>query len=350
MPLPADLRVTDGNGNPRDIPAPLPAGRASAAESKPFAIDSETKAVLDTIATNTGGAASNVTEDAASAADPVGPQIMARRKDTLSGAQVSADGDNIALNATSKGELYAKNVDLETLAGAVNETAPANDTANSGQNGRLQRIAQNLTTLLGTKLTAETLGSGGAGLTGWLSEVATRITAMIGTKLTAETLGSGGAGVVGWLSEVATRISAVRTRKIAAYGTKVDVLTTEMNSTANGANCTLGAAWDNSSNRDYEVEFILVIATQGSARSSGAQVVVFACAQVDGTNYDDTNEITARPVYSFSLDAATTARRLSSGPVRVSPCNMKFFTRNLTGQAFASSGNTLSVRPVNVVQ
>lgn len=36
-----------------------------------------------------------------------------------------------------------------TLTGAVTETAPASDTASSGLNGRLQRIAQNITTLIG---------------------------------------------------------------------------------------------------------------------------------------------------------------------------------------------------------
>jgi hypothetical protein len=35
-----------------------------------------------------------------------------------------------------------------TLMGAVNETAPASDTASSGANGRLQRIAQRLTSLI----------------------------------------------------------------------------------------------------------------------------------------------------------------------------------------------------------
>jgi hypothetical protein len=38
---------------------------------------------------------------------------------------------------------------LATLAGAVTETAPANDTASSGLNGRLQRVAQRLTSLIG---------------------------------------------------------------------------------------------------------------------------------------------------------------------------------------------------------
>jgi hypothetical protein len=41
---------------------------------------------------------------------------------------------------------------LETQTGAVNETAPASDTASSGLNGRLQRIAQRLTTLIGSTL------------------------------------------------------------------------------------------------------------------------------------------------------------------------------------------------------
>lgn len=57
------------------------------------------------------GGGTQYTEDAASAADPVGSALMLRRRDTLSGTEVSADGDNIAANATSKGELYVKHVD-----------------------------------------------------------------------------------------------------------------------------------------------------------------------------------------------------------------------------------------------
>lgn len=46
------------------------------------------------------------TEDAAAAADPVGPYTMAVRRDTLSASEVSADGDVIAIKATSKGKLH----------------------------------------------------------------------------------------------------------------------------------------------------------------------------------------------------------------------------------------------------
>lgn len=52
---------------------------------------------------------------------------------------VNAAGDEIvALNATQEG-----------LIGALTETAPGSDTASSGLNGRLQRIAQRLTSLIG---------------------------------------------------------------------------------------------------------------------------------------------------------------------------------------------------------
>lgn len=48
------------------------------------------------------------------------------------------------IEATIEADLIA----TETLIGAVTETAPATDTASSGQNGRLQRIAQRLTALI----------------------------------------------------------------------------------------------------------------------------------------------------------------------------------------------------------
>lgn len=46
------------------------------------------------------------TEDAAAAGDPVGPALIAVRRDTLSSSEVSADGDNIALKADSRGALH----------------------------------------------------------------------------------------------------------------------------------------------------------------------------------------------------------------------------------------------------
>lgn len=58
------------------------------------------------------------TEDAAAAADPTGNMLMAVRRDTLSVTEVSADGDNIALKATNKGQLHVKLADTVTIDGS----------------------------------------------------------------------------------------------------------------------------------------------------------------------------------------------------------------------------------------
>lgn len=89
------ITVKDSTGADQTIEKPLAPGRAAAASSKPMVLSTEDKAALDLVAT--------------------------------------------AANQTAQ----------TPLLGAVAETAPATDTASSGLNGRLQRIAQRLTSLLG---------------------------------------------------------------------------------------------------------------------------------------------------------------------------------------------------------
>ncbi|MGE0211817.1 MAG: hypothetical protein AB7S41_09000 [Parvibaculaceae bacterium] len=60
----------------------------------------------DPVEIGAGGGGTEYTEDAAAAANPVGGMMMAVRRDTLSASEVSNDGDNIALKATSKGQLH----------------------------------------------------------------------------------------------------------------------------------------------------------------------------------------------------------------------------------------------------
>jgi hypothetical protein len=55
-------------------------------------------------------AGTEYTEDAAAAGNPAGPMSMAVRADSLA-AVTTTDGDNIALRATNKGELYVKQTD-----------------------------------------------------------------------------------------------------------------------------------------------------------------------------------------------------------------------------------------------
>ncbi len=72
---------------------------------------------------------------------------------TLALIKAKTDNLDVALSTIAKdASVLAGNV----LIGAVNEAAPASDTASSGLNGRLQRIAQNISSLI-TQLPA-TLG------------------------------------------------------------------------------------------------------------------------------------------------------------------------------------------------
>ena len=65
----------------------------------------------------TAGGGTEYTEDVAAATDPVGKCIIGRRRDTLA-AETTTDGDNVAINATNKGELYVKHVDTLPVTGA----------------------------------------------------------------------------------------------------------------------------------------------------------------------------------------------------------------------------------------
>lgn len=98
------------------------------------------------------GGGTQYTEDVPAATDPIGTALNLIRADTLSGL-TSANGDNVAARGTDKGELYVKHADDVVVAnfdariGSLTETAPGTDTASSGLNGRLQRIAQTLTSM-----------------------------------------------------------------------------------------------------------------------------------------------------------------------------------------------------------
>ena len=81
------------------------------------------------------GGGTQYTEDAAAAANPIGTMQMAVRVDALT-SEVSADGDNIALRATGKGELYIKSADPMTV---VQVTPSDLNTAIHGWDGSANR-------------------------------------------------------------------------------------------------------------------------------------------------------------------------------------------------------------------
>ena len=69
-------------------------------------------------------------------------------------ARVGTTGDAAVTDPTATATQIALAKGNLALLGALTETAPATDTASSGQNGRLQRIAQRLTSLIGLLPTA----------------------------------------------------------------------------------------------------------------------------------------------------------------------------------------------------
>jgi hypothetical protein len=134
-----------------------------------------------------------------------------------------------------------------------------------------------------------------------------------------------------------------------AYAAAIaSVLTTDLNSIANAAISAASSAIDNTSNLDLYDDLTFTIATQGGARSAGATVSVLMVQALDGTNYDDVDTTCGQLVAVFPLDAATTARQVSVRDVPIPPGLFKYFVRNNTGQAFASSGNILERRPHSI--
>lgn len=151
---------------------------------------------------------------------------------------VSADGDAVrawslrngarAVVLTAAGALIggdaANGIDVDvtrastdTLVGAVTETAPATDTASSGLNGRLQRIAQRLTSIIALLPTA--LGSGG-GLKVDGSGTALPVdTEMPAAAALADTTSNPTAPLIGAANEVYNGSSWDRARSgVVAYG------------------------------------------------------------------------------------------------------------------------------------
>lgn len=119
----------------------------------------------------------------------------------------------IALIPTSLGQkaksaslavTLASDEDTLTLVGAVNESAPASDTASSGLNGRLQRIAQRLTSLIAVF----TLGSG-AGSAGVRVVGATDDAIQGATNETAPASDTAASGHNGRLQRIAQRITSL---------------------------------------------------------------------------------------------------------------------------------------------
>lgn len=121
------IDVKDAAGLTVAIEKPLTPGRKTAGTSRPVVLSDEDLAVLESIDTKL--------------------TTLAGYVDGVEGLLSSANTLATSLNGYVDG-LEGFVDGLETLTGAVNETAPASDTASSGLNGRLQRVSQRLTSII----------------------------------------------------------------------------------------------------------------------------------------------------------------------------------------------------------
>lgn len=118
------------------------------------------------------------------------------------------------------------------------------------------------------------------------------------------------------------------------------LLTTELNSLASGS-AVLSGAIDNSAGTYKFINIEGLIAQQGGARTAGGYVAIQICVSVDGTNYCDATAPIPQKIAQVGMDAAVTARYWTRANISIPPCKFKLNYLQVTGQAFASSGNTL---------
>lgn len=140
---------TTGNTSLASIDAKIPAqGQALAAASMPVVLTAAQLSTLTPPAAISGFATSakqdtQITAEQAILAKLIAAPATEAKQDTQITAEQAILAKLIAAPATE-----AKQDSAITLLGALTETAPASDTASSGLNGRLQRIAQRLSTLI----------------------------------------------------------------------------------------------------------------------------------------------------------------------------------------------------------
>lgn len=152
---------------------------------------------------------------------PNGDSLVDETNDRLNvgliASQNGIDGGSGAASAKTARVIAASDSPEIALLGAVNETAPATDTASSGLNGRAQRIAQRLTSLiallpasLGVKLTATSLST----------TIATDDAVLGATNETAPATDTAAAGHNGRLQRIAQRITSLIALVPASLGQK----------------------------------------------------------------------------------------------------------------------------------
>lgn len=129
--------------------------------------------------------------------------------------------------------------------------------------------------------------------------------------------------------------------------TASDILTTQLNSLATATSSVAGPEFDNTAigASRARVTFNLTFAANPAA---GSAAYLYAIPAGDDTNFDDASDVDAELVATVPLRATTSAQR-KSRRIELDPLKYKFFLRTDAGQALASSGSTVAIRPISWV-
>lgn len=229
-----------------------------------------------------------------------------------------------ALGSAAASASLAVTASTEDIArqGIITETAPATDTASSGQNGRLQRIAQRLTSLIALLPTA--LGSAAAASSLAVTQ-STEDVARVGIITeTAPATDTASSGLNGRLQRIAQRLTSIIALLPTSLGAKTsaaslsvvlasDFVNSQASvvSTNNSSTATLnsGVAFTGTSDnvQDYASIEVNVFADQASA-SDGLSIQQSS----NGTNWDitDTYTVPASTGKTYSLAPAARFLRI----------------------------------------
>ena len=136
-------------------------------------------------------------------------------------------------------------------------------------------------------------------------------------------------------------------------GAITTLLSTELNSLANGSSSALGTEFDNTA-AAYTLGLFELSVTFASAPGAGSLINLYLVSAPDGTNYDDGSSSVTPPstayVGGFPLRAVTTAQKVSlgGGPlllIYLPLLKFKILAVNGSGQAFPASGSTVKLVP-----
>lgn len=140
------------------------------------------------------------------------------------------------------------------------------------------------------------------------------------------------------------------TEKWAAYTSRGNVLSTELNALASAGRSAAGTEVDNGANLDMFGVLELSV-TFGTAPVAGGFIEIYMVTAPDGTNYEDgSNTVdpgTHKLIDRIPVRAVTTAQRLSGRLIPLLPEKTKFILVNGSGQAFPASGSTLILYTTN---